>query len=304
MDSNTPKPTRTANYAAVSAVLPAASASRTRGEKGPAHPQPSERVPKEPRHGLRVDDCPKELQVRGRSSEAIVSTLTGRPRNAQDDGILTGLLGGPLVAAAELYVSLTMSASTPPGDPVPPGWRIEPPMTLADSPKPTTPLEALLLSRRYLVSQATFCATILLVHVIASWITEARHRRKRVIPEGEVSSVPRKEGRRTYLYVLFAFSVTLWILCVRIALKELKLGIWQSAYQNSVAGLRVSRMNRSRHVIPRGRGKFYILPVFTLRLRSTSPPWIHVRRIGSCGLWCHCLVYGAHEHDFCEGGYR
>ena len=123
-----------------------------------------------------------------------------------------------------------MSASDPPGDPMPSGWLVEPPITLPNSPNPATPLEALLLSRRYLVSQATFCATILLVHVIASWITEARHRRKRVIPEGEVSSVPRKEGRRTYLYVLFAFSVTLWILCVRIALKELKLGIWQSAY--------------------------------------------------------------------------
>ena len=101
-------------------------------------------------------------------------------------------------------------------------------MTLPHSSKPVTPAEALLLSRRYLVSQATFCATILLVHVIASWVTEARHRRKLVIPEGEVSSVPRKEGRRTYLYVLFTISVTLWILCVRIALKEAHLGIWQS----------------------------------------------------------------------------
>ncbi|RPD75256.1 hypothetical protein L226DRAFT_462298 [Lentinus tigrinus ALCF2SS1-7] len=121
-----------------------------------------------------------------------------------------------------------MSSSDPPRDPMPAGWRIEPPMTLSNSPNPMTPLEALLLSRRYLVSQATFCATILIVHAAASWVTEARHRRKLVVPEGEISSVPRKEGRRAYLYILFTISVTLWILCVRIALKEAKLGIWQS----------------------------------------------------------------------------
>ncbi|KAH9945311.1 uncharacterized protein BXZ73DRAFT_38502 [Epithele typhae] len=129
-----------------------------------------------------------------------------------------------------------MSSSTPPSDPVPPGWLLEPPMTLPNAEHPVTPLEALLRSRRYAVSQATFCATILLVHVIASWVTEARHRRKIVIPEGEVSSVPRKETRRTYLYALFSVSVTLWILCVRIAMKEAKLGIWQSmSYHEVVA---------------------------------------------------------------------
>ncbi|KAI0649338.1 hypothetical protein C8Q79DRAFT_903711 [Trametes meyenii] len=121
-----------------------------------------------------------------------------------------------------------MSASDPQHDPLPTGWLIETPMTLAQSANPLTPLQALLQSRRYLVSQSTFCATLLLVHVCASWVTEARHRRKLVVPEGEVSSVPRKEGRRTYLYILFTISVTLWILCVRIALKEMRLGIWQS----------------------------------------------------------------------------
>ena len=88
------------------------------------------------------------------------------------------------------------------------------------------------------VSQSTFCATLLLVHVCASWVTEARHQRKLVVPEGEVSSVPRKEGRRTYLYILFAISVTLWILCVRIALEEMRLGIWQSASPASPALVR------------------------------------------------------------------
>ena len=113
--------------------------------------------------------------------------LTVCVRNSQDDGILTGLLGGPLISAALLYISLTMASADPPGDPLPVDWRIEAPMTLPDS--SVTPLDALLLSRRYLVSQATFCATLLLVHVSASWVTEARHRKKRVVPEGEVSSL-------------------------------------------------------------------------------------------------------------------
>lgn len=142
---------------------------------------------------------------------------------------MTGLLVGPLIAAALLYISLRLSSMNPPGDPLPGGWLVEPPMTLPQTANPLTPLQASLRSRRYLVSQSTFCATLLLVHVCASWVTEARHRRKLVVPEGEVSSVPRKEGRRTYLYILFAISVTLWILCVRIALEELRLGIWQSA---------------------------------------------------------------------------
>ncbi|KAI0635743.1 hypothetical protein C8Q77DRAFT_1216322 [Trametes polyzona] len=145
-----------------------------------------------------------------------------------DDGILTGLLGGPLISAALLYITLLLSSTDPPGDPLPSGWLVEPPMTLPQSANPLSPLQAVLRSRRYLVSQSTFCATLLLVHVCASWVTEARHRRKLVVPEGEVSSVPRKEGRRTYLYVLFTISVTLWILCVRIALEEMRLGIWQN----------------------------------------------------------------------------
>ncbi|KAI0711959.1 hypothetical protein C8T65DRAFT_574778 [Cerioporus squamosus] len=133
-----------------------------------------------------------------------------------------------------------MSSTDPPGNPIPAGWRIEPPMTLPNSPNPMSALDALLLSRRYLVSQATFCATILIVHACASWVTEARHRRRLVVPEGEISSVPRKEGRRTYLYILFTISVTLWILCVRIALQEMKLGIWQSmSYLEVVASATV-----------------------------------------------------------------
>lgn len=139
--------------------------------------------------------------------------------------MITGLLIGPLVAASLLYLALRAANTFPPGDVRPLRWLVEAPRVLGDT---YSALEVLILSRRSLVSLSTFCSTILIVHAAASWLTEERHRRKLPVPEGEVSSVPRREGRRTYLYTLFSFSVTLWILCVRIAFKEMKLGIWQN----------------------------------------------------------------------------
>lgn len=147
-------------------------------------------------------------------------------RDAADDGILTGLLGGPLIVTALLYLTIRWSQSSD-SAPLPSNWLIEKPRVLSNNTYPRTALEALLVSRRSLISLSTFCSTILIVHVCASRITEARHRRKIKVPDGELSHVPRKEGRRAYLYVLFAVSVTLWILCVKIALAEAQLGIWQ-----------------------------------------------------------------------------
>ena len=148
-----------------------------------------------------------------------------------DDGILTGLLVGPCIACALLYLTIKASKSIPPPQiPLPSNWLIEPPTVLQNALEPHTALGALLLSRRNLVNQATFCSTILIIHACASWVTEARHRRRTNVPDGELSHVPRKESRRAYLYALFAVSVTLWVLCVRILFSELNVGIWQSKY--------------------------------------------------------------------------
>ena len=130
------------------------------------------------------------------------------------------------MAAALLYRSIKTAGED--ANALPPDWLVEPPITLPNTAHPLTAHQALLTSRRSLVSISTLCATILIVHVCASRVTEARHRRKTAVPEGELHHVPRQEGRRAYLYVLFAASVTLWVLCVKIALVECKLGIWQS----------------------------------------------------------------------------
>ena len=147
-------------------------------------------------------------------------------RDCADDGIFTGLLGGPFIATALLYRAIKTAGEN--ADVLPPDWLVEPPITLPNTAYPLTAHQALLKSRRSLVSLSTLCATVLIVHVCASRVTEARHRRKTAVPEGELSHVPRREGRRAYLYVLFAISVALWVLCVKIALVESKMGIWQS----------------------------------------------------------------------------
>ena len=129
-----------------------------------------------------------------------------------------------------LYLAMRM-VTDPAAKQLPAEWLIEAPRVLSNLQPPLDAAHALLTSRRHLVSLSTFCSTILIVHVCASRVTEARHRRRVQVPAGELNHVPRKESRRTYLYILFTVSVTLWILCVKIALAEFaQVGIWQSEY--------------------------------------------------------------------------
>ncbi|GJE94508.1 dolichol kinase sec59 [Phanerochaete sordida] len=166
-------------------------------------------------------------------------TVPKNYRDSADDGILTGLLGAPFIAAAMLYLSMR-TVTDPASNRLPPEWLIEGPRVHPDKDGSVDAAHALLISRRNLVSLSTFCATILIVHVAASRVTELRHRRKVQVPAGEVHHVPRKESRRTYLYVLFTVSVTLWILCVKIILAEFaKLGIWQNLSNTEIVAASV-----------------------------------------------------------------
>jgi len=145
-------------------------------------------------------------------------------RNSSDDGILSGLLIGPLIASAELYTTLK-SVST--GRPLlPPEWRVDWSIFPLSDPK-LTRAEALVVSRRALVDLATICSTILLVHVCASWWKEARIR-KDGLPETERASVPRSEMRRLRLYVGFCLVVSLAVVVMQIGFCGMGWGIWQS----------------------------------------------------------------------------
>ena len=147
-------------------------------------------------------------------------------RNSSDDGILSGLLIGPLIASAELYTTLkTVSAGRPL---LPPEWRVDPTMFPLSDPK-LTQAEALVVSRRALVDLATVCSTVLLVHVCASWWKEARVR-KDGLPETERASVPRSEMRRFRLYVAFGLVVSLVVVAAQAGFHEMGWGIWQSPF--------------------------------------------------------------------------
>lgn len=147
-------------------------------------------------------------------------------RECQDDGVLTGILLGPIIASALLHSSLQQRHITSPQ--VNSFWRIEAPAILPNSQPPLAALDALILSRRNLVDLATFCSTLLLSQVIASWIHEWRYSTKNA-PDGERASVPRREGRKVGLYVLFTFGTTLGALCLKFLAQDAALGIWQSA---------------------------------------------------------------------------
>lgn len=151
-------------------------------------------------------------------------TVPKNYRNSSDDGILSGLLIGPLVASAELYAALkSVSAGRPL---LPPEWRVEPNIF----PLPNQRLsqaEALVVSRRALVDLATVCSTVLLIHVCASWWKEARVR-KDGLPETERASVPRSEMRRLRLYVVFGLVVSLVIITMRAGFRALGWGMWKN----------------------------------------------------------------------------
>ncbi|KAJ7106459.1 hypothetical protein C8R43DRAFT_1092017 [Mycena crocata] len=136
-------------------------------------------------------------------------------RPSADDGLLTGLLLGPLVAAALLCASFAAAASGD-ADALPPGWAegVEAPVRLPGrvGAQALTPAAALLRARYSLVSLATLTSAILLSHVGASrwWEERACERERR--------SVPRSEGLRGAYFILFALGVAGVGLLVRLAI--------------------------------------------------------------------------------------
>lgn len=145
--------------------------------------------------------------------------------------MFTGLLLGPLIAAGLLISALRLTSVTEnPASPLPQGWLIEPPAELENSQKAYTALEALVLSRYSLVDLGTFCSTILLLHVCASWWQESRFHKRGDTVAGERASVPRSEGLRAWYYVLFTLSVSAGTLGLKALLQSQGWGIWQRTH--------------------------------------------------------------------------
>ncbi|RDB26086.1 Dolichol kinase sec59 [Hypsizygus marmoreus] len=149
-------------------------------------------------------------------------------RESHDDGIFTGLLLGPLIASGLLVSALRSSAGLSSFSSIlPEGWLIEAPAELHNSQKSYTALEALVQSRYSLVDLATFCSTILLLQVCASWWLESRYLKLGNTKEGERASVPRSEGRRSWYYIVFTLSVSIGSVGFKALLQHQRYGIWQ-----------------------------------------------------------------------------
>ncbi|KAJ7678530.1 hypothetical protein B0H17DRAFT_1235796 [Mycena rosella] len=151
-------------------------------------------------------------------------------RDSGDDGILTALLLGPLIAAALLCTSLAPYARD--ADGIPAGWAIDPPLRLPPRNIRALPPPAALLRGRYnLLSIATLTSAILLLHVCVSrWLEDrpnANGHPNANAAEGERRSVPRSEGWRAVYFVLFTLGVGAACLLLRLGLAYAGVGLWQ-----------------------------------------------------------------------------
>ena len=149
-------------------------------------------------------------------------------RTSSDDGLISGLILGPLITSALYYVALKVDTPHE-GTPHPPFWHIEAPWRLNNETS-FTPLQALVLSRRNAVDLSTLCSTTLLIHVYASHWFEWRYRKHHKVSEGERGSVPRSEVRKGRLYVVFTFLVCAFLLGLRLALDRARVSLWSREF--------------------------------------------------------------------------
>ncbi|KAI0291918.1 hypothetical protein B0F90DRAFT_1812063 [Multifurca ochricompacta] len=188
-------------------------------------PLPTLRLPESrvPRRGTPISNPPVP-ENRGYVWMTVPKKL--QVRISSDDGLISGLILGPLITSALYYIALKSDTSFFDGTPQPPFWHIEAPWRLTNE-TPLTPLQALVLSRRNAVDLGTLCSTALLIHVYASHWFEWRHRKQHKVAEGERGSVPRSESRKGWLYVGFTYLVCTFLLGLRFALDSVGVSVWK-----------------------------------------------------------------------------
>jgi len=150
-------------------------------------------------------------------------------RESRDDGILTGVLLGPLIGTACLVLSLRHISNSS-DNPLLSGWLVEAPKTLPLSKYHLSAIQAAVLSRYSLVDLGTFCASLLLLHVFASWWWEKRYDDREVKPEGERASVPRSEGLRGWYYILFTLLVSGFMIVLKTAANLHGINLWRCGF--------------------------------------------------------------------------
>lgn len=151
-------------------------------------------------------------------------------RTSSDDGLIIGLIFGPLITSALYYASLRFDAP-PAGTSQPAFWYIEAPWSLGNDTS-LAPPQALILSRRAAVDLSTLCSLTLPIHVYASHWFEWRYRKQHKVSEGERGSVPRSEVRKGWLYIVFTYLVCAFLLGLRFALDRVGFGLWKRKFPN------------------------------------------------------------------------
>jgi dolichol kinase len=147
---------------------------------------------------------------------------------SSDDGLVTGLIFGPLITSALYYASLRFD-TLPTGTSQSPFWYIEAPWHFSND-SSLTPPQALVLSRRNAVDLSTLCSLTLPIHVYASHWFEWRYRKQHKVSEGERGSVPRSEVRKGWLYIIFTYLVCAFLLGLRFAFDHAGLGLWKRKF--------------------------------------------------------------------------
>jgi len=224
-------------------------------------------------------------------------------RASSDDGLISGLILGPLITSAMYYVALKVGTPLE-GTHHPPLWHIEDPWRLNNDTS-LTPLQALTLSRRNAVDLSTLCSTTLLIHVYASHWFEWRHRKYHKVSENERGSVPRSEVRKGKLYIAFTFLVCAFLLGLRFALDRARVGLWRREFPSPLTPTYpIYDVMNTRPVVLGGRVGFCLFSVFAVHRRPTRSSWFHTRRAWLGGIRRHCVVHRIGQLDRCEGTHR
>lgn len=153
-------------------------------------------------------------------------------------------------------------------------------MVLENSHSKLSASQAILLSRYSLVDLSTFCSTILLFHVCASWWIEKKCRKDGSKPEGERTSVPRRAGTRLWYYIIFTLATSAVIIGFKIMLKIYHINLWicKSLLHNSYLESNY-HIDRSQHIWNHRCISFF--PVYFVFWTSVGPSRLHAWRAWS-----------------------
>ncbi|KAI0297236.1 hypothetical protein B0F90DRAFT_1669493 [Multifurca ochricompacta] len=189
-------------------------------------PLPTLRLPESrvPRRGTPISNPPVP-ENRG----YVWMTVPKNYRISSDDGLISGLILGPLITSALYYIALKSDTSFFDGTPQPPFWHIEVPWRLTNE-TPLTPLQALVLSRRNAVDLGTLCSPLCLFMCMRLTGSSGAIGSSIKLPRANVAQSPvashAKDGYMSYWEIASGsvfFQLSLYI-AVRLAHRGFTLG--------------------------------------------------------------------------------